>query len=157
VTLHILLHLAAISDWEVDQMDITAAYLNRILKEDIYMQQPRRFENKRFPNHICKLHKSLYRLKQSGKAWHNTLTDFLKLLGYKRSNFNWGLYIRRQRDNVSIILMYMDDLVCISYSKAQNKKMKNEIANQFKTVDKGVIKWFLGLHITQDVRQGLLE
>jgi hypothetical protein len=65
----------------MDQMDITAAYLNGILKEDIYMQQPKGFINKHFPNHVCKLHKSLYGLKKSGKAWHNTLTNFLKEIG----------------------------------------------------------------------------
>jgi hypothetical protein len=48
-------------------VDISYAYLNRELVEEIYMQQPEGFEVGR-PEYVCRLQKSLYGLKQAGRG-----------------------------------------------------------------------------------------
>jgi len=45
------------------QMDAKSAFLNRYLKEEVYVRQPPGFESKEFPNHVFKLDKALYGLK----------------------------------------------------------------------------------------------
>ncbi|GJY45397.1 retrovirus-related pol polyprotein from transposon TNT 1-94 [Tanacetum coccineum] len=47
------------------QMDVKSAFLNVKLKEEVYVKQPLSFESSEFPNHVCKLDKSLYELKQA--------------------------------------------------------------------------------------------
>ena len=46
-------------------MDVKGAYLNDILKEKIYMKQPKRYDDR--TGRVCLLVKTLYGLKQSGR------------------------------------------------------------------------------------------
>lgn len=64
-----VLALAMHQKWTVRQLDVQNAFLRGILTEEVYMHQPKRFENSNFPNHVCRLHKSLYGLKQLPRAW----------------------------------------------------------------------------------------
>nr|GEV06932.1 retrovirus-related Pol polyprotein from transposon TNT 1-94 [Tanacetum cinerariifolium] len=61
----------------VFQMDVKTTYLNRILKEEVYVSQPKGFVNHDHPNHVFKLKKSLYGLKQAPRAWYDLLFKFL--------------------------------------------------------------------------------
>ena len=65
-------------------MDIKSAYLNGVINEDIYMWQPRGYEEKGVEDKVAKLKKGLYRLKQAGREWYATLHDFLIQLGFTR-------------------------------------------------------------------------
>jgi Reverse transcriptase (RNA-dependent DNA polymerase) len=64
-TIRTILAIAALEDLELYSVDISHAYLNGKLEEDIYMQQPEGFEVGG-PEYVCKLKKSLYGLKQAG-------------------------------------------------------------------------------------------
>ena len=67
-----ILAIAAIEDLELRSIDISHAFLNGDLEEDIYMEQPEGFEVGG-PGHVCKLKKSLYGLKQAGRVWNKKL------------------------------------------------------------------------------------
>jgi hypothetical protein len=58
-------------------MDIKSVFLNRPIKEEIYVEQPSDFEEEEYSNHVFKLHKTLYELKQAPRAWYECLTNFL--------------------------------------------------------------------------------
>jgi Reverse transcriptase (RNA-dependent DNA polymerase) len=45
------------------QMDVKNIFLNGFLDEEVYVQQPPRFINQTYPNHIYRLTKALYGLK----------------------------------------------------------------------------------------------
>jgi hypothetical protein len=62
-SIHILLAYATHHDFKLHQMDVKSAFLNGPLQEEVYVDQPPGFEDSRFPNHVYKLHKALYRLK----------------------------------------------------------------------------------------------
>ena len=51
------------------QMDVNSAFINGYLKEEVYVMQPSDFENNKFPNHVFKLDKILYGLKQARRAF----------------------------------------------------------------------------------------
>ena len=72
---HNLIAMAALLNLELGQMDITGAYLNGNLSEEIYMRQPTRFDN--CSGRVCRLLHTLYGLKQSGREWNNRLNDHL--------------------------------------------------------------------------------
>ena len=76
-----LLALANAHDLEILQMDVKTAFLNGSLDCEIYMSQPEGFVDPDRPNHVCKLKKSIYGLKQSARCWNTTLDEYLKSAG----------------------------------------------------------------------------
>nr|GEU52158.1 retrovirus-related Pol polyprotein from transposon TNT 1-94 [Tanacetum cinerariifolium] len=73
----IFLSYAAYMGFVMYQMDVNSAFLNGKFSKEVYVQQPPRFERSKFPNHVFKLDKALYRLKQAPKGWYKTLSKFL--------------------------------------------------------------------------------
>jgi hypothetical protein len=59
------------------QMDVKSALLNGPIKEKMYVEQQPGFESEGYPNHVYKLHKTLYELKQAQRAWYKYVRDFL--------------------------------------------------------------------------------
>ena len=54
-------------------MDVKYAFLNDILDEEVYIEQPEGFIDLDKKNMVCKLHKALYGLKQAPRAWYERL------------------------------------------------------------------------------------
>nr|GFC03746.1 hypothetical protein [Tanacetum cinerariifolium] len=67
--IRLFLAYAAHKDFTVFQMDVKTAFLNGILKEEVYVGQPLGFVSKQYPNHVYALDKALYCLKQAPRAW----------------------------------------------------------------------------------------
>ncbi|GJW41083.1 retrovirus-related pol polyprotein from transposon TNT 1-94 [Tanacetum coccineum] len=80
---------------QVYQMDVKSTFLNGTLKEEVYVKQPPSFESNEFPNHVYKLDKAIYGLKQALRAWYETLLTFL--IEHKPDiQFSTCLYTRYQ-------------------------------------------------------------
>ncbi|KAK1608728.1 hypothetical protein QYE76_032401 [Lolium multiflorum] len=67
-SIRILLAYASHHNFKLQQMDVKSAFLNGPLHEEVYVKQPRGFEDLNFPNHVYKLDKALYGLKQAPRA-----------------------------------------------------------------------------------------
>jgi hypothetical protein len=81
-SIHILLTYATHYDFKLYQMDINSAFLNGPIKEEVYVYSLG-FEDDEYPNHVYKLHKALYRLKQAPRAWYECLGDFFIENGFR--------------------------------------------------------------------------
>ncbi|GJY17320.1 gypsy type transposase [Tanacetum coccineum] len=77
------LAIAALRNLEVHQMDVTTAFLNRDLEEEIYMNQPEGFIAPGQEGKVCRLVKSLYGLKQAPKQWHQKFDHTMLESGFK--------------------------------------------------------------------------
>ena len=66
-TVRLLIALAAKMDWRIHHLIVKSAFLNGILEEEVYVEQPEGFHVKGKEDHAYKLHKTLYRLKQAPK------------------------------------------------------------------------------------------
>ena len=64
-----LLALATQEDMHRHQMDVQTAFLNGNLHEEVYMRQPEGYEVKGKEHQVCKLHRSIYGLKQPPRCW----------------------------------------------------------------------------------------
>lgn len=142
-----LLAIAVEMDFEVHQMDITAAYLNGVLEEDIYMIQPEGCTEKNKEHLVCHLKKSLYGLKQSGRVWNSCLDNFLTNYGLKRSNADPCIYNDLKRG--LIIGIYVDDLLIIG-KLSEVEDFKREIKKQFAAKDLGPAAQILSMQITKE-------
>lgn len=89
-SLRYLAALAVKYDMHIHQMDAVSAYLNGRLKETVYMQQPEMFNDG--SKKVCKLEKSIYGLKQSGRVWNETINNELVQMGFVRGEVDQCIY-----------------------------------------------------------------
>jgi hypothetical protein len=99
----ILLAFAASKGFKLYQMDVKSTFLNGYIEEEVYVRQPPGFENPKFPNHVFKLHKALYVLKQTTRAWYKRLKAFLLDKGFKMGSVNKTLFLLKQGTDTLLV------------------------------------------------------
>ena len=77
------------------QVDVTTAFLNRILDDEVYMQQPKGFECQGKEEFGCKLNTSIYGLKQSPCCWSSTLDAYLKEIQFTQTASDPCIYYQK--------------------------------------------------------------
>nr|GFC58950.1 retrovirus-related Pol polyprotein from transposon TNT 1-94 [Tanacetum cinerariifolium] len=82
--IRLFLAYGAHKNFTVFQMDVKTAFLNGILKEEVYVGQPPGFVSKQYPDHVYALDKALYGLKQAPRAWYDVLSQFLIESGFQK-------------------------------------------------------------------------
>ncbi|GJR84164.1 retrovirus-related pol polyprotein from transposon TNT 1-94, partial [Tanacetum coccineum] len=105
-------------------MDVKTAFLNGLLKEEVFVQQPDGFVDPDFPNHVYRLKKALYGLKQAPRAW----------------------------DDILLVQIYVDDIIFGSTKPVFAKRFEKIIKDNFEMSMIGEMKFFLGLQVHQSPR-----
>ncbi|GJZ97657.1 retrovirus-related pol polyprotein from transposon TNT 1-94 [Tanacetum coccineum] len=101
--IRIFLAFAAHMNMIVYQMDVKTAFLNGILREEVYVSQPDGFVDQDNLNHVYKLKKALYGLKQAPRAWYDLLSKFLLSQEFSKGTVDPTLFIRRQGKDILLI------------------------------------------------------
>jgi hypothetical protein len=109
--------LAAHEGWEVHHMDVKSAFLNGMIKEEVYVQQPPGFSTTGSENKVLRLHKALYDLRQAPRAWDAKFNFTMGSLGFQRSSSEHGMYTRSRRGGRLIVDVYVDNLIITGTSK----------------------------------------
>lgn len=153
-SLRAILAIAAIEDLEVHSMDISNAFLNGDLEEEVYLKQPEGFAVPGQEDKVLRLRKSLYGLKQSPRAWYKHLAATFKEMGFKKLASDASVWIWA-KDGVKIIIpVYVDDLTLVNTATAAGRaavaKVKVRLAEKYKLRDLGLIEYLLGIRITRD-------
>jgi hypothetical protein len=94
-SIHMLLAYATHHGFKLYQMDVKCAFLNGPIKEEVYVGQPSGFESEGYPNHVYKLHKALYELKQTPRAWYECFRDFLIKNGFRIGKSDSTLFTKK--------------------------------------------------------------
>ena len=153
-SLRALLAIAAAQDLEVHQMDVRTAFLNGELEEDIYMEQPQGFvASGSQAKLVYKLHRSLYGLKQAGRAWYKKIDSALSELGLRPTTSDSCVYVLHEASTIVYILLYVDDLLVISNDLRRLKSIKAELSKRFEMKDLGEAQFILGIQIQRDRAQ----
>ena len=147
-TFRTMLSVAGSNKMIVVHVDVKSAFLNGVLENDIYMQQPPGFEEMT-PQHVCKLKKSLYGLKQAANVWNKALHNVLIKGNFKQNSADPCFYTKYLVEEGNIyVLIYVDDILITAKNKNTIneviKLLENEISNL------GEIRHYLGLEVIRD-------
>ncbi|PKU62931.1 Retrovirus-related Pol polyprotein from transposon TNT 1-94 [Dendrobium catenatum] len=147
VTIRMLLTVALNSNWPVTQLDVSNAFLHGELQDEVYMKQPRGFEDSLHPRHVCKLHKSIYGLKQSPRQWFQKFTNFLMTLGFTFSKADPSL-LMFNKDNIHLfILIYVDDILITGNNSGKITETLQCLQTEFNLKQLGNVSLYLGIQV----------
>nr|GEY56807.1 hypothetical protein [Tanacetum cinerariifolium] len=109
--IRIFLAYVAHKNMVVYQMDVKTAFLNGNLREDVYVSQPDGFVDPDNPNHVYKLKKDLYGLKQAQRAWYDMLSSFLLSQDFSKGSVDPTLFIRKNGNDLLLVQIDVDDII----------------------------------------------
>ena len=135
--------------WKIHQMDVKKAFLNGILEEEVYIEQPQGFEVFGRESHVCRLRKTLYGLKQAPRAWYSKIDSYLQQLGFEKSEVDPYIYYLVDGEDPIILVWYMDDLFMTGEERLI-KRCKLGLASEFEMKDIGLMRYFLGKEVWQE-------
>ncbi|CAI7933820.1 unnamed protein product [Closterium sp. NIES-54] len=150
-TLRTLLAGTAIKGWVVKQMDVTTAFLNGVLEEEIFMAQPEGFDDG--SGKALRLKKALYGLKQAPRQWYLKLRGVLEGIGFTPSSADHSLFMLGEGEQRSFMVVYVDDILIFSPSSDLVKEVMLKLQDKFKCEALGDVSFYLGLHIERDMEK----
>lgn len=114
------------------------------------MKQPPGFVDPNFPNHVCRLHKSIYGLRQAPRTWFDGFSDALLELGFIRSQCDTSMFLHRASHGLTILLLYVDDIIITGASHSFINKLLEHLKAKFEIKDLGPLHFFLGIEVHRD-------
>jgi hypothetical protein len=141
--------LAASHSWPLHQLDVKNAFLHYNLLETIYMDPPPGFRAEgEYVRKVCRLCKSLYRLKQSPRAWFSRFSEVILSMEFVHCQSDHTCFIRRRYDSRCIILLvYVDDIILTGDDTPGIAHVKQSLGKVFDVKDLGALKYFLGIEV----------
>lgn len=149
----VLMAIAVKKGMRVEQIDIKNAYVNSDLEEEVYIEQPRGFEESGEGDQVLKLKKSLYGLKQSGNKWNKCINNVLvNTLKCKRMITESCIYKRGsdENNNLIILALYVDDIILFGNNQSEIDKIKEEINAEFEIDNIGECKKVIGMTVERE-------
>ena len=148
-TIRTLLAIGIQGGMSIQQMDVTTAFLNGTLKEELCMAQPAGFEEKGRKTMVCKLKKSLYGLMQSPRCWYEELSKYLVGIGFKQSRADLCVFYKWTDGNLTVISVYVDDLIMLADLMQEMMEVKEQLSRRFRMKDLGDLNYCLGIGVSQ--------
>ena len=136
-SINTVLVISAAEDLEAENVDVVTGFLYDNGSEEIYMDQPDGFEDKRCPTKKCLLQKALYGTKQAARQWNNKLNRHLEDQGFKSSTADPSVFVRIAGEEYSIIVIYVDYLMLICKTREHIEGTKNALKYEFIIKDLG--------------------
>ncbi|GJV44378.1 putative ribonuclease H-like domain-containing protein [Tanacetum coccineum] len=100
-------------------------------EEEVYVCQPPGFEDPNFPDRVYKVEKALYGLHQAPRAWYETLSTYLLDNGFQRGKIDKTLFIRRDKGDILLVQVYVDDIIFGSTKKSLCTEFEKMIHKKF--------------------------
>jgi hypothetical protein len=129
-------------------MDVKSAFLNSYINKEVYGEQPPSFEDDKKPDHMYKLKKTLYGLKQALRVWYKRLRDFLLSKGFMMGKVDTTLFIKKIGKDLFVLQIYVDDIIFGSTNQDFCEEFE-KMANEFEMSMIGELSYFLRLQIKQ--------
>lgn len=146
-TLRTILGIAAVLDFDIQQMDVKCAFLNGVPEEDLFIKVPDGLGIDLPPGHGLKLQRSLYGLKQSPRCWYKALKGFFESINFKPSTVDPCLFIHSDIARPCFVFVHVDDLVIVG---PDVNFLKDSIKGRFEMDDLGPCQYVLGMRVTRN-------
>jgi hypothetical protein len=140
-----ILAITAVKKWKVHQLDVRTTFLDSVIEEEVYVEQPQGFKTHDSQTRV-QMKKSLYGFKQAPMVWYVRIDSFLMSLGFTKSKADSNLYYKVVDGGPVMLLLYVDDLFLIGDKKLITES-KRKLATKFKMKDLGMMHYFLGLEV----------
>ncbi|KAI5345110.1 hypothetical protein L3X38_012987 [Prunus dulcis] len=152
-TIRTLIALAAQKEWSLYQLDVKSAFLNGILKEEVYVEQPQGYDQKNKETKVYKLNKALYGLKQAPRAWYDEIDAYFNNAGFKKSSSEAILYVKtNDTAGIIIVSLYVDDIIYTGSCPKLLEEFKKDMMQHYEMTDLGLLHHFLGMGVVQTDR-----
>ncbi|MCO5605582.1 hypothetical protein L7F22_059765 [Adiantum nelumboides] len=156
-TLCMVLGLIAHENMELSQMDIKTVFLYGDLHENIYMEQSVGHVVKGKEHLVCKLRKSLYRLKQAPREWYHKFDTFMRSQGCMHSEIDHCLYTKRRANgSLQILILYEDNMLITEKDNHNVYALKDKLGDIFDMKNLGDANRILVIRMIRDRSRGLL-
>ncbi|BBH08934.1 transposable element gene, partial [Prunus dulcis] len=137
-TIRTLIALAAQKEWSLYQLDVKSAFLNGILKEEVYVEQPQGYDQKNKETKVYKLNKALYGLKQAPRAWYDEIDAYFNNAGFKKSSSEATLYVKtNDTAGIIIVSLYVDDIIYTGSCPKLLEEFKKDMMQHYEMTDLG--------------------
>ena len=150
-TLRLLFALAVEKDWEVRQIDVKTAYLYGDLDEEIYMESPEGSDNP--PDHVYRLRKVLYGLRQAGRQWYRKLKETMTAFGLTQVVSDPHTFVAQKMVKgimrTLVLPIYVDDLFPIG-DKELTDDFEAWIGDYFDITPPVDVHYFLGIRVIRN-------
>ena len=146
-TIRLLISCAVQEGWLIHQMDVKSAFLNGVLKNEVYIEQPEGYEKN--PGKVLRLKKSLYGLKQAPRAWNERIDSYFKEKRFEQCPYEYALYVKIREGEKLVVTLYVDDLIFMGNSQRLIDEFKEDMKKEFEMTDLGLMKYFLGIEVKQ--------
>jgi ATP-binding cassette subfamily B (MDR/TAP) protein 1 len=148
-TLRFLLVVVAHEDMELLQLDVKTALLHSDLEEEIDMEQLQGFASIGREHLVCRLRKSLYGLKQAPRQWYRTFDDFVRSIGFLRSDEDHCLYVKDAPNGTPVFLiLYVDDMLLFGRHNGELAELRRQMLLKFAMKDLGPAHHILRMKIS---------
>ncbi|GJW53773.1 putative ribonuclease H-like domain-containing protein [Tanacetum coccineum] len=147
--IRIFLAFASYMGFIVYQMDVKSSFLYGTIDEEVYVSQPLGFIDPKFPKKVYKVVKALYGLHQAPRAWYATLYTFLEKSGYKRGTIDKTLFIKRDKKDIMLVQVYVDDIIFGFTKKSWCDEFEALMKSRFQMSSICELTFFLGLQVKQ--------
>ncbi|GJR00330.1 retrotransposon protein, putative, ty1-copia subclass [Tanacetum coccineum] len=154
--IRILIAIAAYYDYEIWQMDVKTAFLNGRLNKYVYMVQPEGFVNPKHPGRVCKLQRSIYRLKQAFRSWNKRFDEEIKKYGFTQNPDESCVYKRASGSIIVFLILYVDDILLMGNNIPMLQDVKSWLGKCFSMKDLGEAAYILGIKIYRDRSRRLI-
>ena len=131
-TINLLITVVIAKNWHLDQLDVNNVVLHGDLDEEVYMDLPQGLHIEK-PNQVCRLKKSLYRLKQASRQWYSKLANCLHDVGFIKSSSDYSLFPRKTTFDFMALLVYVDNILLVGDDAGQISEVKEFLNKKFKS------------------------
>ncbi|KAL2607649.1 hypothetical protein R1flu_026222 [Riccia fluitans] len=155
-SIRVLFAVAVQYKMHIHQMDVKTAFLNGFLEEEVYMRLPEGLTPKD-STLVCKLHRALYGLKQSSRAWFHKIDTHLKKVGFSPLAADSNIYLLMDSLGLLVLALYVDDILLLSASTTLLSQAKQLLHQEFDMTDLGKVNHFLGIHVDYNFETSTLK